>query len=94
MDAVRDPLADRSLAGSPYARHRPEDTLLYRITDDNYGDFIGQLQAHGRSLPQFVRREFEEYLKCGRLDYGFLRVRSTECHPEKFVAFSCKRRVF
>jgi hypothetical protein len=78
MDAVRDPLADRSRGGSPYARHRPEDTLLYRVIDDNYGDFIGQLQAQGRSLPQFVRREFEEYLKCGRLDYGFLRVSCTE----------------
>jgi ribosomal protein S27E len=38
--------------------------------------------------------EFEEYLKCGRLEYGFLRVRCTECHAEKLVAFSCKRRGF
>jgi hypothetical protein len=26
------------------------------------------------------------------LEHGFMRVRCTECHREKFVAFSCKRR--
>lgn len=37
-------------------------------------------------------REFEDYLACGRLEYGFLRVRCERCHEEKLVAFSCKRR--
>ena len=37
-------------------------------------------------------REFEEYLKCGHLEYGFLRVRCESCHAEQLVAFSCKRR--
>jgi ribosomal protein S27E len=41
-----------------------------------------------------VQREFEEYLKCGRLEHGFLRVRCDRCHEEKLVAFSCKRRGF
>jgi hypothetical protein len=26
-------------------------------------------------LPGYVEREFEGYLKCGRLEHGFLRVR-------------------
>lgn len=41
-----------------------------------------------------MRREFEQYLKCGRLEYGFMRVRCELCHHEKLVAFSCKRRGF
>ena len=41
-----------------------------------------------------MRREFEEYLKCGRLEHGFLRVVCEACHAEKLVAFSCKRRGF
>ncbi len=45
-----------------------------------------------RRLPRHVEREFEEYLKCGRLEHGFLRVACTTCHAEKLVAFSCKRR--
>lgn len=51
-------------------------------------------EAAGRPLPQYVREEFEAYLKCGRLEHGFLRVRCEECHAEKLVAFSCKRRGF
>ena len=45
-------------------------------------------------LPKYVRSKFEEYLKCGRLEYGFLRVRCEDCHYEHLVAFSCKRRGF
>ena len=41
-----------------------------------------------------VCREFDEYLKCGRLQHGFLRVRCEACHYENLVAFSCKRRGF
>jgi hypothetical protein len=41
-----------------------------------------------------VQQEFADYLKCGRLEHGFLRVQCTECHYEHLVAFSCKRRGF
>jgi hypothetical protein len=34
------------------------------------------------------------YLKCGRLEEGFLRVRCEQCHAGKLVAFSCRRRGF
>ena len=40
------------------------------------------------------QEEFEAYLKCGRLEEGFLRVRCEQCHAEKLVAFSCKKRGF
>lgn len=36
----------------------------------------------------------EEFLQCGRLEHGFLRVRCESCHAEHLVAFSCKRRGF
>ena len=45
-------------------------------------------------LPDYVRQEFDEYLKCGRLEHGFLRVLCDTCHAEHLVAFSCKRRGF
>ena len=45
-------------------------------------------------MPKFVRREFEDYLKCGLLEHGFLRVRCDGCRNEHLVAFSCKRRGF
>ena len=82
--------------GSPprYQRHQPEKTLLYRIVEQHYPAFLAHLEAEGRTLPEHVRQEFTDYLRCGRLEHGFLRVRCESCHHEKLVAFSCKRRGF
>ncbi len=77
-----------------YQRHRPEKTLLYQLVSKHYPDFRRQLAEEGRTLPDYVQREFEEYLKCGRLEHGFLRVRCETCHEERLVAFSYKRRGF
>ena len=56
-------------------RHRPEQTLLYQLVEAHYPAFVAHLAACERSLPAHVQREFEDYLKCGRLEHGFLRVR-------------------
>ena len=77
-----------------YARHRPDETLLYRLVAQHYPEFVAAREAAGRPLPRHVQEEFEAYLKCGRLEHGFLRVRCEDCHAEKLVAFSCKRRGF
>ncbi len=77
-----------------YQRHRPEKTLLYQLVSKHYPVFRQQLAEEGRILPGYVKREFEDYLKCGRLEHGFLRVRCETCHEERLVAFSCKRRGF
>ena len=74
-----------------YQRHRPEKTLLYHLVSKHYPDFRRQLAEEGGALPDYVQREFEDYLKCGRLEHGFLRVRCETCHGERLVAFSCKR---
>ena len=77
-----------------YQHHRPEQTLLYQIIDEYYPVFAVHLAEQGRELPDYVHREFEDYLKCGRLEHGFLRVRCESCHAEHLVAFSCKHRGF
>lgn len=77
-----------------YERHRPEQTLLYQLVETHYPDFCAQLDAQGRRLPAYVRQEFEDFLRCGRLEHGFLRVRCEDCKYERLVAFSCKRRGF
>ncbi|MDV5545241.1 hypothetical protein QM088_27110 [Klebsiella pneumoniae] len=40
----------------------------------HYPDFIARLEAEDRPLPEYVREEFETYLRCGVLEHGFLRV--------------------
>jgi ribosomal protein S27E len=77
-----------------YERHRPEQTLLYQLVEAHYPALVEQLAQQGKSLPEHVHREFEAYLKCGRLEHGFLRVRCDKCHFERLVAFSCKKRGF
>ena len=75
--------------GAPvYVRHRPERTLLYEIVDEYYPAFKQHLEAQEAYLPAYVEREFEDYLKCGRLEHGFLRVRCDNCHAAHLVAFS------
>jgi ribosomal protein S27E len=32
-----------------------------------------------------VQREFDEFLQCGILDHGFLRVRCQDCHSERLA---------
>ena len=83
-----------ALGHATYERHRPEQTLLYQLVEKHYPALIEQLEFQGKSLPAHVHREFEAYLKCGRLEHGFLRVRCDTCHFERLVAFSCKKRGF
>jgi hypothetical protein len=75
-------------------RLSPKETLLCQLVSKHYPVFRQKLTEEGRVLPDYVQREFEGYLKCGRLEHGFLRVRCETCHEERLVAFSCKRRGF
>ena len=77
---------------SCYERHRPEHTLLYQLVKKYYPAFKASLEEQGQNLPSYVQREFDDFLCCGRIGYGFLRVRCEDCHHERLVAFSCKRR--
>jgi ribosomal protein S27E len=81
-------------AHPPYVRHRPERTLLYQLVEEYYPAFKAYLAAQDNALPVYVEQKFEDFLKCGRLEHGFLRVRCDTCHVEHLVAFSCKRRGF
>ncbi|NNL05977.1 MAG: IS91 family transposase, partial [Xanthomonadales bacterium] len=77
-----------------YCRHQPEQTELYSVIATYYPRFVDEIERSGSYLPKFVRQEFEDYLKCGLLEHGFLRVKCDSCCHEHLVAFSCKRRGF
>ncbi len=77
-----------------YERHRPETMLLYQLVEQYYPQFRELMVQQETPLPGYIQQEFEAYLKCGRLEYGFLRVRCESCHHEKLAAFSCKKRGF
>ena len=77
-----------------YVRHRPEETVLYDVVERHHDAFFAHLEEQGRRLPGFVREELGAYLRCGRLEYGFVRVKCEGCRHEHLVAFSCKGRGF
>ena len=81
--------------GAPvYERRGPERTLHYQLVKEYCPAFVSHLAAQGTDLPGYVEREFEDYLKRGRLEHAFLRVRCDSCQAERLVAFICKRRGF
>ena len=51
--------------------------------------FATPMARQERPLPDYVQREFEDYLRCGRFEHGFLRVRCDTCHGEHLVALTC-----
>jgi len=78
-----------------YERRRPEESVLYKLIQQNLETFLELFQTEmGQPLPDFVIKEFYEYLGCGILAKGFLRLRCEGRHRENLVAFSCRRRGF
>jgi len=69
MDSLPVEDADWTSAGR-YFRHRPETTLLYQLIEQHWPAFKEQLAVQGKTLPAYVVQEFEDYLKCGRLEHG------------------------
>jgi len=91
---ARHPRAPPFIEPPGYSCHRPESTLLYQLVEQHYPAFREMRAMAGRPLPEYIEEEFDAYLKCGRLEEGFLRARCEQCHAEKLVAFSCKKRGF
>jgi len=60
-----------ALGDVAYERHRPEQTLLYQLVEAHYPALVEQLDQQGKHLPVHVCKEFDEYLKCGRLEHGW-----------------------
>ena len=79
-----------------YARHHPEQSILYRTIQNHFETFIATAQqaTDGRPFPLHVYKEVNAFLGCGILANGFIRVRCQSCGDEKLTPFSCKRRGF
>jgi len=79
---------------SAYQPRQTEETVLYQAVAQNFRTFEALAELEGKRLPQHVTKEFESFLRCGILAYGFLRLRCEGCQHEKLLPFSCKKRGF
>jgi hypothetical protein len=74
-----------------YRRHEPEKTVLYKIVQEQWKTFVRfaeERDPRGVGLPKYVRNAFEEFLRCGILQYGFMRVHCPGCGKDFLVPFS------
>jgi Putative transposase/Transposase zinc-binding domain len=77
--------------------YRPRDaehTVLHQVVAEHLEAFLGAVAeaGDGTSLPQFVEREFREFLLCGVFEGGVARFQCKGCGREHLVPFSCKGR--
>ena len=71
--------------------HRPETTLLCQVVQEYWPEFQAELANHGRFLPANVTKEFDEYLKCGRLEYVFLKCINSTGESGPFLSVFTKK---
>ncbi len=50
-------LGSQSQKAFSYERHRQEETLLYKVVQENLETFLAQMELEG-GLPDFVKKEF------------------------------------
>ena len=83
-------------AVATYAPRDPSSTVLYKVIAAHLDTFLATLATdpEAKGLPAYVQREFYDYLQCGILAHGFLRLGCDTCKQEMLLAFSCKRRGF
>ena len=79
-----------------YEPRDPSSTILYKVVAEHLETFLASFEADpdAKGLPAYVEREFYDYLQCGILAHGFLRLGCDTCHKEMLLAFSCKQRGF
>jgi hypothetical protein len=83
-------------ASERYQPRHAEASVLHGVSRERLDDFLRAAadRADGTGLPEFIAREFREFLTCGLLAHGFARVRCQCCACERLVPFSCKGRGF
>ncbi len=70
------------------------DADLQEVLREGVRQLMGVLASHDRTLPYFVKREFEAYLGCRDPKQGFAWPECAPCEHHRCVLFSCKTRGF
>jgi hypothetical protein len=77
-----------------YRRREPEQQILHKALCENLETFLDRVRTEDFDLPDHVAKELREYLACGVLARGFVRVRCEKCGKSMAVGYSCKGRGF
>ena len=77
-----------------YKRREPEQELLFQVLLAHLETFLENTRSDAWALPRHVENELRDFLKCGVLAHGFVRMRCSACGESMVVGFSCKGRGF
>jgi hypothetical protein len=77
-----------------YRRRTPEQNVLHAVLSEHLETFLEEFRTEHYELPKYVKKELRDYLKCGILAYGFVRMRCDDCGESMAVGYSCKGRGF
>jgi hypothetical protein len=75
-------------AAFEYHPRRPEESILYQVVAENLESFLSRQQERERVVPKFVEKDLRDFLDCGILERGFIRVHCDTCGKDRVVAFS------
>jgi hypothetical protein len=75
-------------AAFEYQPRLPEESVLYRVVADNLESFLARQQERDRIVPRFVENDLRDFLDCGILERGFIRIHCAACRKDRVVAFS------
>ena len=92
--AFSDGSAALKLKPQVYRSRSPENGPVFKLIQNNWLRFNESLKERGRQPAFYVVREVDEFLGCGILARGFLRVKCEDCSFSRLLPFSCKRRGF
>jgi hypothetical protein len=79
-----------------YEPQAPSGPVRYQVIAEHLETFLASLDydPDAKGLPAYVQRESYDYLQCGILAHGFLRLGCDTCKKEVLLAFSYMRRGF
>jgi hypothetical protein len=80
--------------GPGYRPRTPEQGVLRTVVRTHLEAFLSAVaeRTDGVGLPRFVEDEFREFLTCGVLVHGCVRLRCEGCGLDRLLPFSCKGR--
>ena len=70
-----------------YAPRDPSRTVLYHVIAEHLETSLASCHDDPKAtdFPAYVQREFYDYLQCGILAHGFLRLGCDTCHQEMLL---------
>ena len=73
-----------------YQRRVPEQELLHQVFVEHLETFLDRTRNEDHELPRYVENELREYVDCGVLGRGFIRLKCSDCEKEeRAIAFAC-----